>query len=90
MTQNVVLYIVEINIENPDELLLPYLTANLHFQLSSKTNVLVVPNAALRWAPSPLAKIMPESLTSLNDPQENDPPGGQSKKDKGKLGPVLT
>ena len=31
MTQNVVLYTVEINIDNPDKLLLPYLTANVHF-----------------------------------------------------------
>src|SRR6266568_8247471 len=33
MTQNVVLYTVEINIDNPDKLLLPYLTASVHFQL---------------------------------------------------------
>ncbi len=31
MTQNVVMYTVEVNTENPDNILLPYLTANVHF-----------------------------------------------------------
>lgn len=83
MTQNVVLYTVEINIENPDRLLLPYLTANVRFQLSSETNVLLVPNPALRWEPSSVAQIAPEARTLLNDPPASDPPkGGKSKKDK--------
>src|SRR5260221_10969354 len=30
MTQNVVMYTVEVNTENPDNMLLPYLTANVH------------------------------------------------------------
>jgi HlyD family secretion protein len=85
MTQNVVLYTVEINIENADRLLLPYLTANVRFQLSSQTNVLLVPNATLRWTPSSLAQIAPDARSgSLNDPPANDPPGDQSaRKDKG-------
>jgi HlyD family secretion protein len=86
MTQNVVLYTVEINIENEDKLLLPYLTANVHFQLNCQTNALLVPNAALRWAPSSLAQIAPDTRPGkLNDPPANDPPGaGQSpQKDKG-------
>jgi HlyD family secretion protein len=33
--------------------LLPYLTANLQFDVSQRDNVLVVPNAALRWRPQP-------------------------------------
>src|SRR5581483_6664984 len=60
MTQNVVLYTVEINVENPDRTLLPYLTASVHFQLSRATNTLLVPNAALRWTPSSNAEISPE------------------------------
>lgn len=86
MTQNVVLYTVEINIENPDKQLLPYLTANVRFQLSCQTNALLVPNAALRWTPSSLAQIAPDARSgSFNDPPANDPPGGGplSKKDKG-------
>src|SRR5882724_9739748 len=41
MTQNVVLYTVEINVDNSDKLLLPYLTASVRFQLHSETNALL-------------------------------------------------
>ncbi|HZV35152.1 MAG TPA: efflux RND transporter periplasmic adaptor subunit [Verrucomicrobiae bacterium] len=61
MTQNVVLYTVEINVENADKVLLPYLTANVRFQMSRETNALLVPNAALRWTPSSNAEISPEA-----------------------------
>jgi HlyD family secretion protein len=60
MAQNVVLYTVEIDIANPDKLLLPYLTANVRFVLSREKSVLLVPNAALRWMPSSLAQIAPD------------------------------
>lgn len=61
MTQNVVLYTVEINVENPDKVLIPYLTANVRFQLDHATNTLLVPNAALRWTPSSLSEVEPDS-----------------------------
>ncbi len=51
MTQNVVTYTVEITTDNADGRLLPYLTANVQFQLLRFTNVLQAPNAALRWSP---------------------------------------
>ena len=76
MTQNVVLYTVEINIDNPGKLLLPYLTANVHFVLSRETNVLLVPNAALRWTPSSLAQVAPDARngTAIDPPGEPNPP----------------
>jgi HlyD family secretion protein len=52
MTQNVVTYTVEIVTDNSTGRLLPYLTANVQFQLDRRSNVLMVPNAALRWRPS--------------------------------------
>lgn len=55
MTQNVVTYTVVVNTDNPDGKLLPYLTANLNFETGRRDNVLQVPNAALRWTPSPSA-----------------------------------
>ncbi len=61
MTQNVVLYTVEINVENPDRTLLPYLTASVRFRLNQTTNALLVPNAAVRWTPSSNAEIAPEA-----------------------------
>ena len=51
MTQNVVTYTVEIVTDNRDGRLLPYLTANVKFQLDPRTNAQTVPNAALRWMP---------------------------------------
>ncbi len=51
MTQNVVTYTVEINTDNSDRRLLPYLTANVKFDLDKRAGVQVVPNAALRWMP---------------------------------------
>ena len=51
MTQNVVTYTVEITTDNADGRLLPYLTANVEFQLQQLANVLQAPNAALRWSP---------------------------------------
>jgi HlyD family secretion protein len=52
MTQNVVTYTVEINTDNSDGKLLPYLTANVTFEVTKRNNVLMVPNAALRWLPT--------------------------------------
>lgn len=53
MTQNVVTYTVEIITDNKEGRLLPYLTANVQFELNRLHEVLRVPNAALRWRPQP-------------------------------------
>jgi len=53
MTQNVVAYTVEVVTDNSDGRLLPYLTANVKFELERRTDVLMVPNSALRWHPAP-------------------------------------
>jgi HlyD family secretion protein len=53
MTQNVVTYTVVVTVDNKDNKLLPYLTANLQFQVAKKEDVLLVANAALRWQPRP-------------------------------------
>ena len=51
MTSNVVNYMVIIETDNPDGKLFPYMTASVSFEEPKRTNVLVVPNAALRWKP---------------------------------------
>ncbi len=61
MTQNVVMYTVEVNTENPDKLLLPYLTANVRFVARQESNALLVPNSALRWTPSSPAQLAPDA-----------------------------
>jgi HlyD family secretion protein len=78
ITQNIVMYTVEVNTENPDNILLPYLTANVRFVLSSESGVLTVPNAALRWTPSSLAQIAPDArLNYAANTSPNDPPGSR-------------
>ena len=53
MTQNVVTYTVEVNTNNDEGKLLPYLTANTQFMIGRRQGVLLIPNAALRWSPRP-------------------------------------
>ena len=51
MTQNVVTYTVVVTTDNSSGKLLPYLTANVQFEMDQRADVLLVPNAALRWKP---------------------------------------
>ncbi|MBR6389065.1 MAG: efflux RND transporter periplasmic adaptor subunit [Opitutales bacterium] len=51
MSQNVVTFVVEVEVDNSTEKLLPYLTANLKFGIASAEGVLAVPNSALRFSP---------------------------------------
>ena len=60
MTQNVVTYIVEVLTDNSSGRLLPFLTANVKFELSRIDNVFTAPNAALRWMPKSLKQVDPE------------------------------
>jgi HlyD family secretion protein len=60
MTQNVVTYTVVVNTENASGRLLPYMTANLQFEVNKKTDVLLLPNAALRWRPQP-QQVVPDA-----------------------------
>ena len=59
MTQNVVTYTVEVITDNSSGKLLPYLTANVTFELYRKQDVLMVPKEALRWSPLP-KQVVPE------------------------------
>jgi HlyD family secretion protein len=74
MNQNVVLYTVVVNIDNSQKRLLPYLTANVRFILKNETNVLLVPNAALRWTPSSMAEVTPNARKEFS----MDPPTGNN------------
>jgi len=70
MAQNVVMYTVEINTENPQNILLPYLTANVRFVVQEERHALLVPNAALRWSPSSLSEVVPDCRSSKRVAQE--------------------
>jgi len=79
MTQNVVNYTIEVITDNSSGKLLPYLTANVKFMVSHRENVLIVPNAALRWAPQP-ERILPGSGYQQKEGPggRGGPPGGAS------------
>jgi HlyD family secretion protein len=62
MQQNIVLYTVVVTTDNASLKLLPYLTANLHFEVAKFKDTLLVPNAALRWKPKAVAQIAPDAL----------------------------
>ncbi len=49
--QNVVTYDVVLDVENPEQILLPGMTAYVSIVLNEKSNVLRVPNTALRYRP---------------------------------------
>src|SRR5207245_2783342 len=53
MTQNVRTYTDEVVTDNSSGRLLPYLTANVKFEVARREDVLIVPNTALRWTPPP-------------------------------------
>jgi HlyD family secretion protein len=73
MTQNVVTYTVEVVADNSSGKLLPYLTANVSFEISRKDNVLQVANAALRWQPRS-EQVAPEFRSVLeNTSGQQDP-----------------
>lgn len=85
MTQNVVTYTVEVNTDNSDGKLLPYLTANLKFKVAERQDILMVPNAVLRWTPQP-DQIVPQVRQVLGERKHKNPGSAQAstgKEDKG-------
>ena len=86
MSQNVVTYTVEVNTDNPDGKLLPYQTAYVSFVLGRRTDVLVVPNAALRYAPTE-DEVVPSARSAKSDGGEKaaDKPAGDKPAEDGTL-----
>ena len=81
MTQNVVTFTVEVITDNSSGRLLPYLTASVQFEQARRSDVLQVPNAALRWTPKP-EQISPQFQ---NQPAANgETPEKNKEKDKDK------
>lgn len=50
-TSNVVTYNVVVSVDNPEQILLPGMTAYVNIAVARRENVLLVPNAALRYRP---------------------------------------
>ncbi len=59
--QNVVTYNVRINVANPEQILLPGMTAYVNIGVQKRDDVLLVPNAALRFKPADNGEKKPEA-----------------------------
>ncbi|MEX0670921.1 MAG: efflux RND transporter periplasmic adaptor subunit [Pirellulales bacterium] len=84
MTQNVVSYTVVLTADNANGLLLPYLTANVDFEVDEKQNVPLVPNSALYWQPTleqvaSLARTMAKTILAGEGPgaRKGEAPSGK-------------
>jgi HlyD family secretion protein len=77
MTQNVVTYVVEVTTDNKDGKLLPYLTANVQFEVARREDVTMVPNAALRWLPQD-DQIAPDARNQQPEQSERPTRGKRS------------
>ncbi len=55
--QNVVTYNVRVSLNNPEQILLPGMTAYVNIGVAQRKDVLLVPNAALRFKPSETAAV---------------------------------
>jgi HlyD family secretion protein len=80
MNQNVVTYTVVVITDNSNLVLIPYRTADLHFEVAHHKDVLQVPNAALRWQPTAerlaAAGLSPTAASRRNRAGVNQPEFG--------------
>jgi HlyD family secretion protein len=90
VVQNVVTYPVLIDVPNPDLELKPGMTANVSIPVDTRTAVLKIPNAALRFRPDPA-----DLESGPKDKDSKDWPGSRRKEsvvyivnDLGKLKPI--
>jgi HlyD family secretion protein len=80
VVQNVTTYGTIINVPNPDLKLKPGMTANLKVQIAKRSDVLRVPNAALRFRPS--ADVF-AALNQAVPPEAQSGPGGRGRGGRG-------
>jgi len=72
VTTNVVTYDVVVSVDNPEQILLPGMTAYVNIMVAKHGKVLLVPNAALRFKPK-----QDESQTDKTVSAAGQPTGGQ-------------
>jgi HlyD family secretion protein len=78
VTQNVVTYTVVVAVANPTGKLLPGMTANVRFVTAHKTDVLKVPNVALRFRPPDVAESGVDGRQSSQSSAAKRPGAGAS------------
>jgi len=67
--QNVVTYNVRVSLQNPEQILLPGMTAYVSIVVATRNDILMVPNAALRFKPADTAE-------KADKPSDRPAPGG--------------
>ncbi len=82
MQQNVVTYNVVIAVDNPEKILMPGMTAYVGIAISRRENVVLVPNAALRFRPV-------EPASRMENPRGHKAKGERGK-DKSDTTPMAT
>jgi HlyD family secretion protein len=70
MSQNVVLYTVEVNVNNDDETLKPFKTAKVQFEVARQNDTLLAPNMALRWTPASEMQVAPDARAAWKQAQD--------------------
>jgi HlyD family secretion protein len=77
ITQNVVTYVVVVNVDNSDLKLKPGMTANVSVEVARKDDVLKLPPSALRFKPKSKAEV-PKEKRQAGAPREGgNKPGGR-------------
>ena len=75
-TANVITYPVVVEVGNPDQTLLPGMTANAEIEISRRPDVLSLPNAALRFRPAEQSKAnMGPGFGAPTNPNRTAAPG---------------
>ena len=77
--QNVVTYNVRVSLSNPEQILLPGMTAYVNIAVQSRQDVLLVPNAALRFKPADLPAATDPSKAAAGEARPNGPGAGGGK-----------
>ena len=83
---NVVTYDVVVAVDNPDQILLPGMTAYVNIAIDQRKDVLIIPNAALRFRPSdlkPAKNDMKDSGGSTGKGSNSGNSGLKKKRDAG-------
>jgi HlyD family secretion protein len=81
MNQNVVLYTVEVDVDNAKGVLIPYLTAKVQFEVEHEKDALIVPNLALRWIPATMEQVSPDARNAKPVDDVPPAPGGKGHKE---------
>jgi HlyD family secretion protein len=74
---------VVIGVDNSDLKLLPYLTAEVYFEVDDRNDVLLVPNSALRYRPNPDQIAQDGSSDDTDKPAASKKRGGRRAKADG-------